>query len=95
MAYLGQQEHSADLNTELKTLESVWIAAEARADRAKLKASRAERAAADLNFLGGRNDLEVGILIGEAERLAETRDQAEAEAKQAFEKFWNAKSSGA
>lgn len=96
MAYLGRHDLSGETGKpELRTLEKKWIAAEARADRAKIRATRAERSAADLNCLGRRDDREVKLLISEAERLVAQRNEAEAEAEAAFERFWNAKSSGA
>lgn len=80
---------------EVAKLERVWLAAESKADQAKRIANRAERAAAELGRLGDREDRELKLLVGEAARLAASRDAAEAEAEAAFERFWTAKSSGA
>ena len=92
MAYLGEHKTSDEAGkTEVVKLERIWIAAEARADKLKLRATKAKRAAEELRRIGDRQDREVILLIGEAERLAARRDQAERDAEAAFEVFWAAK----
>jgi len=77
------------LDDELSTLEQCWIAAEAEADEAKWRAERALMAAEEVKRFADERKPEVTLLLGEATEAARRRDEAEAEAAAAFERFWS------
>ena len=91
-----ENDNSDDHVQQLPTLEQSWIAAEAEADLAKELALRAERAAQEIERIASRETVreaaEIKLLIGQAANFVQRREEAEAHAIAAFDRFWTAKS---
>ncbi|MGF1650637.1 MAG: hypothetical protein ACFCUN_09305 [Hyphomicrobiaceae bacterium] len=79
------------ISEELATLERNWIAAEAEADLARHLAEKAEQAADDLRQLAQSSPGEFRLLIGQADAYVRQHKEAEAQAIEAFDRFWTAK----
>lgn len=75
---------------DIAVLEQHWLACETEADHARDLAVRAEKAATELKQITQAEGDEVKLLLGQAERYANRRDRAEAEAAAAFDRFWSA-----